>query len=379
VRYTNLTLFKNGIAAPLPTLLDEPYKSLAVSATNIKTDLNLLRGATYLPNLSDFQAITVSTAAGGKKAFLTSRLDAVFAASTNTVLTDPATRTSLLSVVQSDPAVPGTESARIAQLRLLIGAMPNSGSTGSQSNTDKVAQLTTFKQVSDFVLSFIGSVESRMKSVEVEMRKQIPLYASIVGTIENQGIVLPPSGAVLGAYAQTDSTRGVWKAPANIGLNYVAAPLALLSDEQQESMNVDTNGKSINAIRAFTGKGTLVWGARTLNATSNEWRYVAVRRFFIMVEESVKKATSQFVFESNDANTWVKVRAMIENFLTLQWRAGALAGVKPEQAFFVRVGLGQTMTALDVLEGRMIVEIGMAVVRPAEYIVLRFSHKMQES
>ena len=218
-----------------------------------------------------------------------------------------------------------------------------------------------------------------MKSVEVEMRKQIPLYASIVGTIENQGIVLPPSGAVLGAYAQTDSTRGVWKAPANIGLNYVAAPLALLSDEQQESMNVDTNGKSINAIRAFTGKGTLVWGARTLNATSNEWRYVAVRRFFIMVEESVKKATSQFVFESNDANTWVKVRAMIENFLTLQWRAGALAGVKPEQAFFVRVGLGQTMTALDVLEGRMIVEIGMAVVRPAEYIVLRFSHKMQES
>ena len=98
-----------------------------------------------------------------------------------------------------------------------------------------------------------------------------------------------------------------------------------------------------------------------------------------MVEESVKKATSQFVFEPNDANTWVKVRAMIENFLTLQWRAGALAGAKQEHAFYVRVGLGQTMTAEDILNGYMHVEIGMAVVRPAEFIVLKFSHKLQES
>ncbi len=98
-----------------------------------------------------------------------------------------------------------------------------------------------------------------------------------------------------------------------------------------------------------------------------------------MVEESTKKASEPFVFEPNDANTWVKVRAMIENFLILQWRAGALAGAKPEHAFYVKVGLGQTMTAQDILEGRMIVEIGMAVVRPAEFIVLRYSHKMQES
>jgi phage tail sheath protein FI len=97
-----------------------------------------------------------------------------------------------------------------------------------------------------------------------------------------------------------------------------------------------------------------------------------------MVEESARKASEPFVFEPNDANTWIKVRAMIENFLILQWRAGALAGAKPEHAFYVKIGLGQTMTALDILEGRMIVEIGMAVVRPAEFIVLRFSHKMQE-
>ena len=123
----------------------------------------------------------------------------------------------------------------------------------------------------------------------------------------------------------------------------------------------------------------MVWGARTLAGNDNEWRYVPVRRFYNMVEESVKKASSAFVFEPNDANTWVKVRSMIENFLFLQWRDGALQGAKPEDAFFVKVGLGQTMTALDILEGRMIIEIGMAVVRPAEFIILKFSHKMQTS
>ena len=93
----------------------------------------------------------------------------------------------------------------------------------------------------------------------------------------------------------------------------------------------------------------------------------------------MRKATEQFTFEPNDANTWVQVQAMIENFLTVQWRAGALQGVKPEHAFYVRVGLGSTMTPLDILEGRMIVKIGMAVVRPAEFIVLKFAHKMAES
>ena len=191
---------------------------------------------------------------------------------------------------------------------------------------------------------------------------------------------MPPGGALAGIYAAVDSTRGVWKAPANVSIGSIVGPLAKITDSEQDGLNVDpTAGKSINAIRTFAGKGTLVWGARTLAGNDNEWRYVPVRRFFNMVEESVKKASGQFVFEPNDKNTWVKVRAMIENFLTLQWRAGALAGAKPEQAYYVRVGLGETMTAQDILEGRMIVEIGMAAVRPAEFIILRFSHKMQEA
>lgn len=197
--------------------------------------------------------------------------------------------------------------------------------------------------------------------------------------IRDEGVELYPSAAIAGVYARVDSTRGVWKAPANEPLNYVRGPVIKITDDEQTDLNIHDSGKSINAIRSFTGKGTKIWGARTLAGNDNEWRYVNIRRFFNMVEESVKKSTSWAVFEPNDINTWTKVRAMIENYLILKWKDGALAGAKPNEAFFVRVGLGQTMSAQDVLEGRMIVEIGLAAVRPAEFIILRFSHKLQVS
>ncbi len=212
------------------------------------------------------------------------------------------------------------------------------------------------------------------------MDSENALYNQIKGELNAMTITLAPSSTVAGIYARVDSDRGVWKAPANVSLTAVVKPSLKITNEDQESLNIDVNGgKSINAIRSFTGKGILVWGARTLAGNDNEWRYVSVRRFYNMVEESVKKATERVVFEPNDANTWIKSKAQIENFLNNLWRQGALAGAVPEQAFFVNIGLGQTMTALDILEGRMIIEIGMAVVRPAEFIILRFSHKMQES
>lgn len=205
-------------------------------------------------------------------------------------------------------------------------------------------------------------------------------YNRIKNAIESKKVVMAPSSAMAGVYAKVDSTSGVWKAPANVGLNYVVAPTVKVSHEEQMSLNVNPDtGKSINAIRSFTGKGTLVWGARTLDGNSNEWRYISVRRFFNMVEESVKKATERFVFEPNTANTWIRVQTMIENFLNQQWQDGALAGSKPEEAYYVSVGLNKTMSAQDILEGNMVIEIGMAAVRPAEFIVLRFSHKLQEA
>jgi len=216
---------------------------------------------------------------------------------------------------------------------------------------------------------------SSLKSVETL------LYNTISTEIRNQlKVTLAPSSIVAGVYARVDSARGVWKAPANEAVNGVIKPVEDVTDEDQKSLNIDaTSGKSINALRTFTGKGVLVWGARTLAGNDNEWRYIPVRRFFNMVEESVKKASSWVVFEPNNATSWTKVKSMISNYLITLWRQGALAGSSPEKAFFVKVGLGETMTSLDILEGRMNIEIGMAVVRPAEFIILKFSHKLQEA
>lgn len=203
---------------------------------------------------------------------------------------------------------------------------------------------------------------------------------NMIKFIKDQTLTLPPSAAIAGAYCTVDSTRGVWKAPANISLSLVSSCVTKISHEEQAELNIHTEGgKSINAIRAFTGQGVMVWGARTLAGNDNEWRYVNVRRFYNFVEESVKKAAQQFVFEPNDANTWIRVSTMIENFLSNLWRQGALAGATTQEAFFVKIGLDITITRDDLLNGIMNVEIGLAVVRPAEFIVLRFSQKMQES
>lgn len=206
------------------------------------------------------------------------------------------------------------------------------------------------------------------------------LYNFVRAALRERYVVLPPSGLVAGVYAAKDNASGVWASPANVGLAGVIEPMVKLDDKDQESLNVDPDsGKSINAIRSFAARGTLVWGARTLDGNSNEWRYISVRRFFNMVEESARQSTLWAVFQSNDANTWVKVRGMLENYLTQKWREGALAGATTKDAFFVKCGLGTTMSPVDILEGRMNVEIGMAVVRPAEFIILKFSHKLQTS
>jgi uncharacterized protein len=206
------------------------------------------------------------------------------------------------------------------------------------------------------------------------------VFNAVKNELENIHVDLPPSAAMAGVITNVDKTRGYWKAPANVTVKSVVTPKIILSNAQQENLNIDaTSGKSVNVIRQFPGQGNVVWGARTLDGNSNEWRYVNVRRFFMVVEESIKKSINWAVFEPNTAQTWVLVQSMIENYLFLKWRDGALAGTKPEDAFFVRVGINKTMTPQDILEGKMIVEIGMAVARPAEFIVLKFMQLMQKS
>lgn len=205
------------------------------------------------------------------------------------------------------------------------------------------------------------------------------IYTEVVSAINGYRVTLNPSGTMAGIYARVDENRGVWQSPANVGVRSVIGPSVLVTNDQQSVFNVDSaSGKSINVIRNFTGRGTIVWGARTLDGNSNEWRYVNVRRLFIYLEESIKRASEFVVFEPNDANTWTRVKGMIGNFLTDVWKDGGLFGATAEEAFFVNVGQGITMTPQNILEGRMIIEIGVAAVRPAEFIILRFTHFVQE-
>ncbi len=206
-----------------------------------------------------------------------------------------------------------------------------------------------------------------------------PLYGSIVTAMKNQLNLLPPASAMAGIYTMVDNARGVWKAPANVSLSAVVSPSANISHDEQEDLNVTTQGKSINAIRSFIGEGTLVWGARTLDGNSLDWRYINVRRTMIMLEESVRLATKAYVFEPNDANTWVTIKSMIRNFLTGIWKRGGLAGAVPDDAFSVHVGLGETMTSEDILEGILRVTVLVAVSRPAEFIEITFQQQMQKS
>lgn len=222
-----------------------------------------------------------------------------------------------------------------------------------------------------------AAVNRTMESLQTAYTQ---LYNQLKTELAKQRVTLPPSSSMAGIYAQVDRERGVWKAPANISINNVLAPVQKINHADQGRLNVDpTGGKSINAIRAFAGKGVLVWGARTLAGNDNEWRYINVRRLFILIEESIQKSTGFAVFEANDATTWLKVKALVDAYLYGLWQRGALAGPTPEAAYFVNVGLGKTMTTQDILEGRLIVEIGVAAVRPAEFIILRFFHKLQEA
>ncbi|MDT8998198.1 phage tail sheath C-terminal domain-containing protein [Paucibacter sp. APW11] len=205
------------------------------------------------------------------------------------------------------------------------------------------------------------------------------VFKAVLTEVRRQLNVMPPSSAMAGIYTMVDNTRGVWKAPANVSLNGVISPTVSISHEQQEDLNVSAQGKSINAIRAFIGEGVLVWGARTLDGNSLDWRYINVRRTMIMLEESCRLAAKAMVFEPNTANTWVTIKSMIANFLTSVWKRGGLMGAVPEDAFSVHVGLGETMTPNDILEGILRVTVLVAMVRPAEFIEITFQQQMPKS
>lgn len=192
-------------------------------------------------------------------------------------------------------------------------------------------------------------------------------------------MVLPPSFAVAAVYTKTDSSRGAWKAPANESLTSVVQGAISLTEAERGNLNVPQSGKAINTLKPINGRGMVIWGARTLAGNSNEWRYVPVRRLFIAVEQTVKAYVQGKVFETNDAAVWQALKNGVNGYLNSLWRRGAFAGNTPEESYFVQVGLGETMTNEDILNGRMIVNIGLAVARPAEFIEVTVIERIQST
>ncbi|MBQ2257166.1 MAG: phage tail sheath family protein [Lachnospiraceae bacterium] len=188
----------------------------------------------------------------------------------------------------------------------------------------------------------------------------------------NKPDFIPPSGAIMGIYARTDATRGVHKAPANetvfatgLSVNYNAAEQSIL------------NPAGINLIRALPGQGIRVWGARTASSNSS-FKYVNVRRLFIFVEETIKASTNWVVFEPNDTTLWARVQMTIASFLEGLWRNGMLVGSNAAEAFFVEIG-PSTMSKDDIMNGRLVCNIGIAPSRPAEFVVFRVTQHTAEA
>lgn len=198
-------------------------------------------------------------------------------------------------------------------------------------------------------------------------------WLQVFDPLDKKNIAVPPSGAMMGIYARSDNTRGVHKAPAN---EVVRACVGLDCQFNKGEQDI-LNPKGVNLIRSFPGQGIRVWGARTASSDQS-FKYINVRRLFIFIEESIKANTSWAVFEPNDTALWVRVQRTISVFLTNLWRNGSLTGSSPEEAFFVNIGRN-TMSQDDIDNGRLICVIGVAPVKPAEFVIFRITQKTSES
>ena len=190
-------------------------------------------------------------------------------------------------------------------------------------------------------------------------------WVTVLDPITGQKLDLPPSGFVAGIYVRTDVNRGVHKAPADEVVNLAIGLERTINKEQQDLLNPE----AINCFRFFEGRGFRLWGARTIGSDP-EWKYVNLRRYFAYLERSIDKGTQWAVFEPNGVALWANIRRAIEDFLVKEFQSGALLGAKPEQAYFVKCDR-TTMTQGDLDNGRLVVLIGIAPLKPAEFVIFR--------
>jgi phage tail sheath protein FI len=218
-----------------------------------------------------------------------------------------------------------------------------------------------------------------IKSVNATLTVISPKLNMVIAEMSEMLNVMAPSSAMAGAYTMVDNTSSVAQSPANISLGSVVSTTVNINNDNQEDLNLPLNGKAVNAIRSFQGKGVLVWGARTLDGNSQDFRYISVRRTLTFLEQSIKFAAEAFVFAPNNATTWSTLRATVANFLTNQWQGGLLAGQSAEDSFEIEIGLGSTMTPTDILDGVLKMTVRVAITRPAEFIVITFEQQQQKS
>ncbi|MEL6863529.1 MAG: phage tail sheath C-terminal domain-containing protein [Bacteroidota bacterium] len=252
---------------------------------------------------------------------------------------------------------------------------------GEMYNMAESAIKRTFSVLLNAINQVSTTAQTLLDQYNSSLENSNPNYKTLMSALAQKAGTLPPSAAMAGVYTLVDNTEGVWIAPANRNINSVTAPTVTINDDQQASLNVDAlAGKSVNAIRSFYGIGpAIIWGARTLDGNSQDWRYINVRRTTIAIEQSIANAAQSLVFQPNDASTWNNCESMINNYLHNLWSEGALQGSSPAAAYNVSVGLGKTMTGQDVLNGIMRVEVKLALVRPAEFIIITYEQEMPTS
>lgn len=275
----------------------------------------------------------------------------------------------------------GTENAKYKDVCAHIGAAYVYKAAPPADDTEDAAaddtKVPAGYSAVDPTICAIPKTDQDKLSLENYLKNAVPLQKQIEQILADKLNVAPPSGLMAGIWTKNDSIRGVWNAPANYSLLSVIGPKIDMTNDQQGDFNVPLNGNAIDILRAFPGRGTVVWGARTLDGNSDDWRYVQVRRTLVYIEQSIKQALQSFVFAANTGATWTTVTGMITTFLTDLWRAGGLMGDKASEAFSVQCGLGSTMTGQDILNGYMIVNVQVQLIHPAEFIELTFTQTMQ--
>ncbi|MCT8353817.1 MULTISPECIES: phage tail sheath family protein [Photorhabdus] len=237
----------------------------------------------------------------------------------------------------------------------------------------KVSQPIQMEESLVVVSGYQDAEKNEVTNLTELKEKNLNVYQEAICKIQNINRMIPASAVIAGVYCATDTHRGVWKAPANVVLSGISDIEERLTEDEQGTMNQ----KGINAIRYFNNRGFVVWGSRTLKDDDN-WRYIPVRRLFNAAERDIKQAMRFAVFEPNSQPTWERVRSAIDNYLHQLWQQGALVGNSQQEAYFVQIGQGITMSESDIRQGRMIVKVGMAAVRPAEFIILQFSQKVAQ-